>query len=69
LRESKALQRQCSRSNLLQLLIKSVSGNKSILAKQLLAALVIETQNDLPLAADCITDKREFDSVVDEDDN
>jgi hypothetical protein len=56
----------------LWLLGKPVSGNKSVLAKCLLVALVTNgetTPNDLPLAADYITDEQELDSVVDEEDS
>ena len=56
----------------LWLLGKPVSGNKSVLAERLLVALVTNgetTPNDLPLAADYITDEQELDSVVDEEDS
>jgi hypothetical protein len=50
---------------------KPLSGNKSVLAKRLLVALVTngETPNALPLAADYITDDRELESEDDEDNN
>jgi hypothetical protein len=50
---------------------KPLSGNKSVLAKRLLVALVNgETPNALPLAAaDYITDERELESEDDEDNN
>jgi hypothetical protein len=50
----------------LRLLGKPVSGNKSMLfAPRLLVALVNrETPNDLPLAADYVTDEIELDSDV-----
>jgi hypothetical protein len=56
----------------LRLLGKPVSGNKSMLAERLVVALVTNgetTPNDLPLAADYITDEQELDGVVDEEDS
>ena len=56
----------------LRLLGKPVSGNKSVLAERLLVALVNNGEtapNDLPLAADYITDEQELDGVVDEEDS
>jgi hypothetical protein len=61
--------------NQLRLMGKPVSGNKSMLAECLLVALVNgeRTPNDLPLAADYITDEQELDSneedIDDEDDD
>ena len=54
----------------LRLLGKLVSGNKSVLAECLLVALVTNgetTPNDLPLAADYITDEQELDTVDEEE--
>jgi hypothetical protein len=58
--------------NRLRLLGKPVSGNKSMLAERLLVALVngeMTSANDLPLAAEYITDEQELDGVVDEEDS
>jgi len=53
----------------LRLLGKPVSGNKSVLAECLLVALVNgeTTPNDLPLAADYITDEQELDTDDEEE--
>jgi uncharacterized membrane-anchored protein YhcB (DUF1043 family) len=55
------------------LLRKPVSGNKSMLAKCLLAVTLangeMTTLNDPPLAADYITAEQELDSVVDNEDD
>lgn len=56
----------------LRLLGKPVSGNKSVLAERLLVVTLANgemTPNDLPLAADYITDEQELDSVVDDEDD
>jgi uncharacterized membrane-anchored protein YhcB (DUF1043 family) len=57
----------------LRLLGKPVSGNKSVLAKCLLAVTLatgeMTTPNDPPLAANYITDEQELDSVVDDEDD
>ena len=57
----------------LRLLGKPGSGNKSVLAERLLVVALVNygetTPNDLPLAADYITDEQELDGVVDEEDS
>jgi hypothetical protein len=57
----------------LRLLGKPVSGNKSVLAERLLVVALVNygetTPNDLPLAADYITDEQELDGVVEEEDS
>jgi hypothetical protein len=57
----------------LGLLGKPISGNKSVLAERLLTVTLANgemmTPNDPPLAADCITDEQELDSVVDDEDD